>query len=606
MDNVQVAPDMVDDLKRQAEYINHQKNKKNAGAGLVFAEAFLRGMRDLGYKGPETALDELVDNSIQANATIVDIALAYDGKSKTKPEQIAVIDNGHGMLPEMIYFAVKWGGTHRENDRNGFGRYGYGLPSAAVSVAKRYTVYSKIAGGEWYAVTVDIEELAGKAENGERVDMPDPVEKEPPTFVMTRKNPIDVQKLKSGTVVVLENLDRMNELPGWKTSSSISAKLLKHLGVIYRHIIPSARIFVNDEEVQIVDPLFLMEAGRFYDENTIMAQAVETKDFETETPSGEKGMVRIRASWLPANFQAVDPNVHPTKAKQNSRFGITKEYNGLLICRARRQIDCLKSIPWATYQVYHRNVKIEIDFDPQLDEFFGIATSKQQIVIRDDMWSRLEAAGVARLTSELHGKFKASLDTLKAKIKKLETDEQRKRLSEEAMEASEKYKSQITKPSPEKIEKAEEKLKDKATQESERTSKPLEKVLEEIKEQTKSQPYKVDFEAIPEGPFYRPERIGVQKRLVINTQHLFFTHLYDVSTPEIQSALEVLLFVLADGELDVEGEFESFYKSARKNWSDRLANALLQLDPKGCLRDDKTSARQEECEVVATGAVESE
>jgi len=602
MSNEQVVPDMVDDLKRQAEYVNRQKARKNAGAGLVFAEAFLRGMRDLGYRGPETAIDELVDNSIQANATIVDIALAYDGKSKAKPEEIAIIDNGHGMLPEMIYFAVKWGGTHRENDRSGFGRYGYGLPSASVSLAKRYTVYSKVAGKEWHAVTVDIEALAKKAEKGEAVDMPAPIEKEPPKFVTERKNPIDVQKLKSGTVVVLEVLDRMNEKPGWTTSSSISAKLLKHLGVIYRHIIPTVRIFVNDEEAQVVDPLFLLEAGRFYDENSLMAQAIETKNFETETASGQKGMVRLRASFLSANFQAVDPNVDPKSAKQNNRFGIMKDYNGLLICRAGRQIDCIKSLPWGTLVNNDRNMKIEIDFDPQLDEFFGITTSKQQIVIRDDMWSRLEAAGVGRLITDIRRKYKESLRDLDAKIKKLEAEEQKKRASEEAMQASEKYKPQSTKPSPEKIDKAEEKLRQKAVQEAERTEKPVETVLDEIREQTKSRRYKVEFQSIPEGPFYRPERIGVQKKLIINTQHPFYTHLYDApeSTPEIQSALEVLLFVLADGELDVEGEFEGFYLSARKNWSERLANALRQLDPNGSFQD-KVSAQQEEREVAAAG-----
>ena len=60
---INVVPDMTDDLKKQADYVKKQKLKNNAGMGLVFAEAFLRGMRDLGYKSPGTALDELVDNS---------------------------------------------------------------------------------------------------------------------------------------------------------------------------------------------------------------------------------------------------------------------------------------------------------------------------------------------------------------------------------------------------------------------------------------------------------------------------------------------------------------------------------------------------------------
>ena len=70
-----------------------------------------------------------------------------------------------------------------------------------------------------------------------------------------------------------------------------------------------------------------------------------------------------------------------------------------------------------------------------------------------------------------------------------------------------------------------------------------------------------NFQAIPEGPFYRPKRFGEQKRL-INTLHPFYTKVYDVS-PEIKAALEVLLFVLAEAELEAEGGFESSHHVAR-------------------------------------------
>jgi len=391
----------------------------------------------------------------------------------------------------------------------------------------------------------------------------------------------------------------MNELPSWKTSSSISAKLLRHLGVIYRHIIPNTRIFVNDEEVQVVDPLFLMEAGRFYDENKIMAQPVETKSFETETPLGRRGLVKIRASWLPANFQAVDPNMHPQQAKTNKRFEIMDDFNGLLMCRAGRQIDCATINPWTKFTNYDKNIKIELDFDPAIDEFFGITTSKQQIVIREDMFSRLEAAGVSKLIIDLRKKFRQSLDELEAKLQQSTATEQ-PRPSEEAMRNSEKFKTKPANLSPEQIEKANEKLKDEAEKESERTGKPIEQVVEEITKQTKAYPYKVEFQVIPEGPFYRPERIGAQKKLIINTQHRFYTHLYNApdSKPEIQSALEVLLFVLADGELDSKGDFETFYLAARKDWSEGLSNSLKQLDLNDSLRD-KSSAKQEEREAAA-------
>src|ERR1043166_9163588 len=58
----------IDTKERQQQYIELQK-KKGDRLGLVFAKAFLYGMRDIGYKSPGWAFCELVDNSIQAGAT---------------------------------------------------------------------------------------------------------------------------------------------------------------------------------------------------------------------------------------------------------------------------------------------------------------------------------------------------------------------------------------------------------------------------------------------------------------------------------------------------------------------------------------------------------
>src|ERR1700761_9396647 len=95
--------------------------------GLTVPEAFVRGIRDLGYRSNGDAIAELIDNALQAYAARIDVLFGYDGiASAKKPAQLAVFDNGHGMEPAMIRMAVMWGGTHRENDRGGLGRYGYG------------------------------------------------------------------------------------------------------------------------------------------------------------------------------------------------------------------------------------------------------------------------------------------------------------------------------------------------------------------------------------------------------------------------------------------------------------------------------------------------
>ena len=46
-----------EDLKKQREFIS-EINQKGFDFGIVVSEAFVRGMRDLGYKSTGTAVDE--------------------------------------------------------------------------------------------------------------------------------------------------------------------------------------------------------------------------------------------------------------------------------------------------------------------------------------------------------------------------------------------------------------------------------------------------------------------------------------------------------------------------------------------------------------------
>jgi hypothetical protein len=115
-------------MSRQRQYVDHATSR-GADLGLVVPEAFVRGIRHIGYKSNIEALAELIDNSIQAYAERIDVLFGYvDGGSSAKPEQLAIIDDGHGMSAEMLRLAIMWGGTDRENDRRGLGRFGY--PSA--------------------------------------------------------------------------------------------------------------------------------------------------------------------------------------------------------------------------------------------------------------------------------------------------------------------------------------------------------------------------------------------------------------------------------------------------------------------------------------------
>ncbi len=65
---------------------------------------------------------------------------------------------------------------------------------------------------------------------------------------------------------------------------------------------------------------------------------------------------------------------------------------------------------------------------------------------------------------------------------------------------------------------------------------------------------------------------------MINTDHPFYAKIYEAA-PELRAGLEVLLFVLAERELEVKKEAETFYKAERRRWSERLRHALDTLVP---------------------------
>src|SRR5690554_7361530 len=77
------------------------------------ASSLLESMRDIGYS-LETALADLVDNSISADARIVEI---YCIPSEEVP-YVAIIDDGYGMCKRDLLLAMQHGGVSTKSDRD--------------------------------------------------------------------------------------------------------------------------------------------------------------------------------------------------------------------------------------------------------------------------------------------------------------------------------------------------------------------------------------------------------------------------------------------------------------------------------------------------------
>ena len=78
--------------------------KKNSNVDIIPPSLAIRAMRDSGYKNTAYALAEIIDNSVQAQATNIELiciesAEVVNQRERSRISAIGVLDNGCGMSP---------------------------------------------------------------------------------------------------------------------------------------------------------------------------------------------------------------------------------------------------------------------------------------------------------------------------------------------------------------------------------------------------------------------------------------------------------------------------------------------------------------------------
>lgn len=397
--------DVEEGLNAQQQY--GRAAKLDADPGLVASEAFVRGIRHLGYRSNVEAIAELVDNSIQAYAQRVDLVFGFDEAGHhTRPVRLAVVDDGQGMGPAMLRFAMMWGGTHRENDRSGLGRFGYGLPCATVSMGRRFTIYSKVRGGRIHAVSLDLDLLDAGAYLDEASELCIPSAKPAalPEFVSKAIVRLHPEGWQSGTVVMIDKLDRLD----WATTGGLRRNLIRRFGVAYHKLLAATAIHIDGEPVHPIDPLFLSAECALKSLDEDRAQALEPVTLGIRLEDGTAGKIVLRYAWLPPTFGAADKSRDAIGLNANARFPILKHYHGIVFSRNGRVIDVQSRTPWTTFINNDRYIRVEVEFSASLDEAFGVTTSKQQVSVSQEMWEQLQAAGVPKAIEHLRAKVRAA------------------------------------------------------------------------------------------------------------------------------------------------------------------------------------------------------
>lgn len=386
------------------------------GSSIVDIQNMGDALRNTGYKNIESAVAEIIDNSVEANAKDIFVILR-EGIAKSGRKvvtEIGFLDNGDGMDEKILGNCLGIGASTRKA-RRGMGRFGVGLPQASLYACPNVEVYSWQDGVEnAKRVYLDI----NKVKEGEQKEIEDPIKTTIPepynSYVKYQTLFETYDFTKSGTLVIWKQCDRINP----KTRGPLTERLEFSLGQKFRYFIHDGvskiKIICDENPEAAVDiapndPLFLME------DNCVLCDPSEPKKvfkpgqnknaespFELYTAKGtgtgevnvpikyynkngeiETGSVMLRFSIVKDKFY--DETAFP-KGSNPGNYALGKhaaKMEGISVVRARREIDFRR---FDFYNVInepqHRWWGCEIVFDPVLDEVFGVANNKQYVELK--------------------------------------------------------------------------------------------------------------------------------------------------------------------------------------------------------------------------------
>jgi Histidine kinase-, DNA gyrase B-, and HSP90-like ATPase len=358
---------------------------------IVALDAFLEAFRDAGYRGLPGALSELVDNSLEARASRVDIEFAM---SSAAVDRVVVIDNGSGIAASDLTRALQFGGSTRFDSRAGFGRYGLGLPGSSISQARQLDVYTWTRKGRPWWSYLSLDHIGV----GRTRQIPRPRRAWPPI-------PIPDWSADHGTVVIWSTCDRIAPLDG-----SGLALLARAIGRSFRQAIWSGvEMRIDGNLVMPVDPLFLRPGIAPAEAAPYGPPLV----FDVDLPGrGRRRRAQVAAlfSELPIEAWTDLPNA------EKRRMGVAKG-GGVSVLRANREIDS----GWffmgeKRKESYDDWWRCEVSFSPELDEFFGVAHTKQGIRPRPELVAIL-TPHLERIAHVLNGRVRRRFQQIRSRVR---------------------------------------------------------------------------------------------------------------------------------------------------------------------------------------------
>lgn len=326
---------------------------------LPFAPILVESTRSIGYSF-ETALADIIDNSIGKDAT--EIEINFDSNY---PQYIAVIDNATGMSNEELVSAMRYGSRSSldQRDAKDLGRFGLGLKTASLSQCRKLTVISK-QNGHLNAAQWDLDYINEVGDWALKRYAKDEISE--------LRFAAELDKFESGTIVLWENFDRMlggaaNQRKVFDEKMSIAQR---HVALVFHRFLSDemgvhrVKIQFNSMRVAPIDPF--------------LSSHPATQPLSEQTLKVANETIKVKPYILP----------HASKLSQKDKkhlgdLGDLRQNQGFYVYRNRRLII------WGTWfrlikqGELNKLARVRVDIPNSLDSIWEIDIKKSTASLPD-------------------------------------------------------------------------------------------------------------------------------------------------------------------------------------------------------------------------------
>jgi len=568
---------------------------------LFFGQTFVRSLRDVGYNDSISAVCEHVDNAVQWGAKNVRVYFNQRGARGDTKIDVLVLDDGAGMSPETLRVAMSFGGSTVYDRRDGIGRFGVGMKTAALSMGPRLEVYSWQDKSGFYATELDVDDIGDNQKNMIELDEPSFRERLPGEVIDILTSKMDYPRTTAdqellatsdadlseilgehGTIVYIPNCDRATV----KQAKNLFEHAAREMSRVYRKSIGEGlNLFVNNKRIELFDPTYSMATSRHVtipelEKLPKRSRLVETWQVDIPVDEGSKvtATASVRLYILPEEWQTLTSSVQRRQLRVFDDHQVSFVRNGREV-----HIGPNATLNMKRHATTHW-LSLQIDFNGQLDEAFGVSMTKQGV--RPKLYA-LQAIDkkIGEAVTQARKKV-AEIQSRNNRAKKEAAESEAERRARE----SDPFQRKPLPETPEELAELEANLRGLAL-----TLKRNGETDEQAFERIKASRYIIAMRHDDYWPFYAVDYQYGRVILTVNTAHPFYTKLYrpleeltvttddeDDDTPrdgELLVALQMMLFSLARTQSEMthgkdRDQHIEMFKGIQSEWSDNLKTQL--------------------------------